>query len=228
MNPARLPDTRLYAITDSQLSNCTHAEITARMLAGGAKLIQLRDKDASPKEILEAARQCLELTRAAGAVLIINDRVDVAVASGADGVHLGQDDMTVAEARARLGPDKIIGISTHNLQQVDAALVTSANYVAVGPVYSTSTKLNPDPVTGLELVKAARKLTSLPLVAIGGINLERAPAVLAAGADYVAVISALYPFPQLPSLSEDFAKAFTTKPDIEGEVRKFAALGRSV
>ncbi len=212
---------KLYAITDTQLSNCTHPEIVTRMLAGGARIIQLRDKDLNAREMLEAVRECLKLTRPVRVPLIINDRVDVAMAADADGVHLGQEDLSVEEARALLGPKKIIGVSTHSIAQVEKALLTSANYVAVGPIFHTSTKVNPDPVVGLELVRQARQVTSLPLVAIGGITLERAPEVLAAGADSVAVISALYPMPELPSLAEDFARAISTKPDILGQVRKF-------
>jgi thiamine-phosphate pyrophosphorylase len=212
---------KLYAITDPQLSNYTHSEIVALLLAGGARLIQLRDKEASAKEMMEAARACLERTRAVGARLIINDRVDVAMVTEADGVHLGQEDLTVAEARALLGPKKIIGLSTHSLAQVEAALTTSVNYIAVGPIFTTTTKTNPDPVVGLELLRQARKLTSLPLVAIGGITLETAPEVLQAGADSIAVISALYPPPTQFSLAEDFAQALQAKPDIEGQVRKF-------
>lgn len=204
---------KLYPITDCQLSNCSHEEIVQMMLAAGARLIQLRDKDASAKELLDAARASVKLTREAGATLIINDRVDVALTSGADGVHLGQEDLSVEEAREILGDDKIIGVSTHNLAQFKAALETSANYIAVGPVFSTTTKENPDPVVGLELVSEARKLADRPLVAIGGISVERAPAVIAAGADGVAVISALYPFGDI--------RDFFTKPDITGRVRAF-------
>ena len=212
---------KLYAITDTELSNCSHIEIVERLLAGGARLIQLRDKEASAKEMFEAAQACIKLTRAAGARLIINDRVDIAMAADADGVHLGQDDLTVAEARALLGPGKIIGISTHSIAQVEAALVTSANYLAVGPIFTTTTKANPDPVVGLELLKQARQLTSLPLVAIGGITLDSARAVLAAGAQSVAVISALYPLSTSLSRAENFAQAMLAKPDIAGQVRAF-------
>jgi thiamine-phosphate pyrophosphorylase len=212
---------KLYAITDTELSNCSQVEIVERLLAGGARLIQLRDKEASAKELFEAAQACLKLTRAAGATLIINDRVDIALAADADGVHLGQDDLSVAEARALLGPNKIIGVSTHSLVQVEAALVTSANYIAVGPIFPTTTKANPDPVVGLELLRQARRLTSLPLVAIGGITLETAREVLAAGAQSVAVISALYPLSSSLSLAENFALAMLVKPDIEGQVRAF-------
>jgi thiamine-phosphate diphosphorylase len=212
---------KLYAITDTELSNCTHVEIVERLLAGGARLIQLRDKEASAREMFEAAQACVKLTRAAGATLLINDRVDIALATDADGVHLGQDDLTVAEARALLGPQKIIGVSTHSLAQVEAALVTSANYIAVGPIFPTTTKANPDPVVGLELLRQARTLTSLPLVAIGGITLDTAAEVVGAGADSVAVISALYPLSTSLSLAENFAQAMSVKPDIEGQTRAF-------
>jgi len=204
---------KLYAITDRQWSNCTHEEIVRMMLDGGASFIQLRDKEAIGRELLEQAMACLRLTRRAGATLIINDRVDVALTAGADGVHLGQGDLSVAEAREILGGDKIIGVSTHSIDQFRAALETSADYIAVGPVYPTMTKENPDPVVGLELIREARTLTDRPLVAIGGINHERAPEVIAAGADCVAVISALYPLPEKVDLG--------SKPEITLATRKF-------
>jgi thiamine-phosphate pyrophosphorylase len=204
---------KLYAITDRQWSNCTHEEIVRMLLDGGASLIQLRDKEASGRELLDQAIACLKLTREAGATLIINDRVDVALTAGADGVHLGQDDLSVAEAREILGEDKIIGVSTHSIDQFRAALETSANYIALGPVFPTLTKENTAPVIGLELVREARKLTDRPLVAIGGINLGRAPEVIEAGADCVAVISALYPLPEKVDLG--------SKPEITMAVRRF-------
>lgn len=204
---------KLYPITDRDLCNCSHEEIVRQFLAGGAQLIQLRDKEAGSRELLDAARGCLQLTRLAGAKLLINDRVDVAIAAEADGVHLGQDDLQVEEARELLGPDKIIGLSTHSLDQFRAALATSADYIAVGPVYATTTKENANPVVGLDLVREAAQLTNRPLVAIGGISIERAPEVIAAGASSVAVISALYPLTGLTS--------FTDKPDITAQVRKF-------
>ena len=204
---------KLYAITDTQLSNYTHAEIVQRLLAGGARLIQLRDKEASAKELLEAARECLQLTRAAGAKLIINDRVDVTLTAEADGVHLGQDDLSVEEAREILDEGRIIGLSTHSLEQFQAALRTSADYLAVGPVYATATKEQPAPAVGLRLIAAAKAITDRPIVGIGGITVERAPGVIAAGADSVAVISALYPWPEKLELM--------SRPDITGQVRKF-------
>jgi thiamine-phosphate diphosphorylase len=210
---------KLYAITDRQWSNCTHEEIVRMFLDGGASLIQLRDKEASGRELLEQAMACLKLTRKAGATLIINDRVDVALTAGADGVHLGQDDLSVDEAREILGEDKIIGVSTHSIAQFRAALETSANYIAVGPVYPTITKENPAPVVGLELVREARKLTDRPLVAIGGISHARAPEVIAAGADCVAVISALYPLPEKVDLA--------SKPEITLATRDFLEILKS-
>jgi len=204
---------KLYAITDRQWSNCTHEEIVRMLLDGGASLIQLRDKEASGRELLDQAIACLKLTREAGATLIINDRVDVALTAGADGVHLGQDDLSVAEAREILGEDKIIGVSTHSIDQFRAALETSANYIAIGPIFPQLTKENPAPVVGLEMVREARKLTDRPLVAIGGINLGRAPEVIEAGADCVAVISALYPLPEKVDLG--------SKPEITLATRNF-------
>jgi thiamine-phosphate pyrophosphorylase len=183
------------------------------LLDGGASFIQLRDKEASGRELLDQAIACLKLTRETGATLIINDRVDVALTAGADGVHLGQDDLSVDEAREILGEDKIIGVSTHSIDQFRAALETSANYIALGPVFPTLTKENTVPVVGLELVREARKLTDRPLVAIGGINLGRAPEVIEAGADCVAVISALYPLPEKVDLG--------SKPEITLATRNF-------
>ena len=188
-----LPQNRLYAITDQRFGRRTNEEIVAQLLLGGARLIQLRDKDATPRELLEMTRKCLRLTRAMNATLIVNDRVDVAMAAEADGVHLGQDDMKVDEAREILGAHVIIGLSTHSIEQFSAGLNTSADYLAVGPIYSTATKDNPNAVVGLELLREARSISDRPIVAIGGITGDRTRDVIEAGADYVAVVSALYP-----------------------------------
>ena len=167
------------------------------------------------------------LTRAVGALLIINDHVDVVLDIDADGVHLGQEDLQVEEARAMLGPNKIIGLSTHSLDQFRAGLATSADYLAVGPVYATSTKENPSPVVGLELLRKVRDLGDRPVVAIGGITPELAPAVIAAGADTIAVVSALYPPPDtghpdagsgIPSRVRAFLEALKDEGPI-GQVR---------
>jgi thiamine-phosphate pyrophosphorylase len=188
-----LPQNRLYAITDRRLGRRSNDEIVGQLLLGGARLIQLRDKDANARELLEMARACLKLTRAMKATLIVNDRVDVAMSAGTDGVHLGQDDMKVEDAREIVGADVIIGLSTHSIEQIRAGLETSADYLAVGPIYATATKDNPDPAVGLELLREARAISNRPIVAIGGITGELARDVVEAGADYVAAIAALYP-----------------------------------
>lgn len=183
---------KLYAITDRRLSGLSHAEQVARLCDGGASVVQLREKHLGPREFYREAEEALKVARARGAKLIINDRADIALALGADGVHLGQDDMPPQAARALLGDGAIIGFSTHGPGQAAAAATLPVDYVAVGPVFATASKENPDPTVGLEGIALARALTGrLPLVAIGGISLENAPSVLAAGADSVAVIGAL-------------------------------------
>jgi thiamine-phosphate pyrophosphorylase len=183
---------KLYPITDTRLAGLSHAEQVERLAAGGATLIQLRDKTASPRDFYEAALAALRIARSLNVRIIINDRVDIAAAVRADGVHLGQDDLPPDRARAVLPPGAIIGLSTHNLKQALEADSTSADYVAFGPIFQTSSKENPDPVVGLEKLAEIRRLVSKPLVAIGGITLERAASVIAAGAASVAVISDLY------------------------------------
>ena len=183
---------RLYPITDARLAGLTHAEQAERLSAGGASLLQLREKRLSPREFYCEAEKALRVARRRGVCLIINDRADVALALGADGVHLGQDDLPPAAARRLLGEQAVIGFSTHNLEQALEAARLPVDYLALGPIFPTVTKDNPDAVVGLEgLRRVRRELPSVPLVAIGGITLENAPEVLAAGADSVAVISAL-------------------------------------
>jgi thiamine-phosphate pyrophosphorylase len=191
---------RLYAIVD--IGMFQEADVLPRIInfvqqlrEGGASLFQYRNKGHVPAAVISHGR---ELRRMLGGqtTLIINDRADLAVACGADGVHVGQDDLSVEGARRVLGENAIVGISTHNLEQVLTADQTTADYVAVGPVFSTSSKSNPDPVVGLELVEKARKATSKPLVAIGGIHRGNCRSVLAAGADAAAVISDLHGSPQ--------------------------------
>lgn len=155
-------------------------------------MIQLRDKTASPRDFYEAALVAMKIARALNVRIIINDRLDVAAAVRADGVHLGQDDLPPDRARAVLPQGAIIGFSTHNLKQALEADSTSADYIAFGPVFATSTKENPDPVVGLDQLAEIKRHVSKPLVAIGGITLERAPSVIEAGAASVAVISDLY------------------------------------
>ena len=183
---------RLYPITDAGLSGRSHAEQVERLAAGGATLVQLRDKNASPRDLYESAVDAVKAARRLGIVLIINDRADIAIAAGADGVHLGQDDLPPDRVRALLGPDRIIGFSTHTLEQATAADSLPIDYIAVGPMFQTSTKANPDPVVDLAMLGEIKRRVSKPLVCIGGITLERARLLIEAGADSVAVISDLY------------------------------------
>jgi thiamine-phosphate pyrophosphorylase len=188
--PFELP--KLYPITDRRLSGLSHAEQVARLIGGGATFIQLREKHLSPREFYGEAVEALRVARARGAKLIINDRADIALALGADGVHLGQDDMPPEAARELLGGGVVIGFSTHGVGQAVGAARLPVDYIAVGPIFATASKEKPDPVVGLEGLRRVREAVgSLPLVAIGGVTRENAPAVLAAGADSVAVIGAL-------------------------------------
>jgi thiamine-phosphate pyrophosphorylase len=188
----RLP--RVYAITDTKISGLSHAEQVARLCAGGAKLIQLREKRLSPRDFYQEAAAALRVAREHGAKLIINDRADLALALGADGLHVGQDDLPPEAARRLLGREAIIGFSTHSVAQAAAAAQMPLDYLAIGPVFATSTKENPDAVVGLDGLRQVREALGgeFPLVAIGGITTQNAPAVRAAGADSVAVISGLW------------------------------------
>ena len=186
----RLP--RVYPLTDVQLSGLSHAEQVRLLSLGGATLVQLREKQMAGLQFYEQARAAV----AAGVPLIINDRVDIALAVGAHGVHLGQDDMPPEAARRLLGDKAIIGYSTHNVEQAKKALTLPIDYIAIGPIFTTSSKTNPSPTLGLEGLRAVREAVgNAQLVAIGGISHSTAHAVIEAGADSVAVISALLAYP---------------------------------
>jgi len=159
------------------------------LIGAGVEVLQYRAKNAAAREMLARARDLTALARSSGTRFFVNDRPDVAFLAGAHGVHVGQEDLGVAEARAVAGPGMWVGLSTHNIEQFEKAASSSADYIAVGPIYQTTSKVNPDPVVGLELIRCARGLTERPIVAIGGITLERAAEVIEAGADSVAVIS---------------------------------------
>jgi thiamine-phosphate pyrophosphorylase len=183
---------KIYPITDRKISGLSHCEQVRRLIDGGAALIQLREKSGTPREFFSDAAQALRVARDAGVRIIINDRVDVAKALEADGVHLGQTDMPVKAARQILGPNAIIGYSTHNLSQVNSCLSLPISYLAFGPVFTTKSKARPDPVAGLELLPAVKDLCDgLPLVAIGGIHESNILSALRSGADATAVISAV-------------------------------------
>jgi thiamine-phosphate pyrophosphorylase len=183
---------RLYAILDTAcFPNVEDLFSTAEELsAGGVTLLQYRNKSGNAREMLEQARELKR--RLGGSVkLIMNDRADLCLAAGLDGVHVGQEDLSPDGARKVIGARLWLGVSTHNPEQVKEADKTSAAYIAIGPVFSTASKVNPDPVVGLEGVRKARVLTRKPLVAIGGINRANCLSVIEAGANSVAVISDL-------------------------------------
>jgi thiamine-phosphate pyrophosphorylase len=183
---------QIYPITDVSLSRLSHAEQTKRMIAGGAGMVQIREKDLPAGEFFEAARAALIVAHQHQVPLIVNDRADIALLIGAAGVHLGQDDLPPAAARELLGPDAIIGFSTHNLGQAQAATALPIDYLAIGPIFPTSNKKNPDPIVGLDGLREVRRaVPNLPLVAIGGITHDNVRSVIDAGADSVAVIGAL-------------------------------------
>ncbi len=183
----------VYPITDAKISGLSHAEQVRRLCAGGATLVQLREKRLSPREFYSEAEAALRVAREYGAKLIINDRADLALALGADGLHIGQNDLPPEAARRLLGEEAIIGFSTHSLTQAVAAAQMPLDYLALGPIFGTSTKETPDPVVGLDGLRRVRKAVgdTLPLVAIGGITPANARAVWQAGADSIAVISCL-------------------------------------
>jgi thiamine-phosphate pyrophosphorylase len=183
---------RIYPLTDVQLSGLSHAEQVELLSHGGASLIQLREKSLAPREFYEQAKAAVAVATRNRVQLLINDRVDLALAAGAHGVHLGQDDMPPDAARKLLGPNAVIGYSTHNVEQAIAATKLSIDYLAVGPIFATTTKSDTAPVLGLEGLRAARRaIGAFPLVGIGGITQSNAREVIDAGADSVAVISAL-------------------------------------
>jgi thiamine-phosphate pyrophosphorylase len=186
---------RLYAVLDTGVAasrGWTVADLGQAFLDGGAQLIQLRAKHLDARALLDAADRLVRLAEPAGARIVVNDRADVAAMCGAAGVHVGQEDLAPRDARALLGDRAMIGLSTHTPEQVDAALDEPIDYIAVGPIYGTSTKDTGYAAVGLDLVRDAVKAADTrPVVAIGGITLARAPEVLAAGAASVAVISDL-------------------------------------
>lgn len=182
------PFPALYAILDPNLVTSPVNALAEALAHAGVRLMQLRDKRSSARRIYVQARELAEILSPHEVRLIVNDRPDIAAMSGAAGVHVGQDDLPVEEARKICAAPKWVGVSTHNLEQLREADRTSADYIAVGPIFPTGTKENPDPVVGVDFVRVARQLTRKPLVAIGGITLASAGDVFRAGADSVAII----------------------------------------
>ena len=186
----RLP--KVYPLTDTHISGLSHAEQVALFADGGATLVQLREKHVAALQFYEQAKTALDVARRRSVELIINDRVDIALALGV-GVHLGQEDLPPEAARRLLGDDAVIGYSTHTVDQAVEAAALPIDYLAIGPIFATATKDNPSPVVGLDGLRSVRSaIGSIPLVAIGGITPANAADVIAAGADSVAMISGLW------------------------------------
>jgi thiamine-phosphate pyrophosphorylase len=178
---------RLYAIMDAALLRISAIRMAETLVSAGVGLIQYRDKLLAARELLSISRELVSICARHGARFVLNDRPDVAALASAGGVHVGQDDLPVEDARSVCGRDCWVGISTHNEKQLLEAETTSADYIAVGPVFATSTKQHAGPVVGLDFVRWAHSRTRKPLVAIGGITVENAEQVWRAGADSVAV-----------------------------------------
>lgn len=197
----------LYVVTDEMLSHGkSHAEIASEAVAGGASIIQLRDKTASSLKLFSDAKKIERICRGK-AIFIVNDRIDIALASGADGVHLGQDDIPADAARKICGENFLIGVSVGSLAEAEKAAADGADYVAVSPVYSTASKADAGAGHGLSLVSEIRKaFPAMPLVGIGGLNRDNAAEAVAAGLDSVAVISAVVSAADIKSAAEELSK----------------------
>lgn len=194
----------IYLITDQYIvKGLSHVQIAEKALLGGVRFIQYREKQLSKRESYKVALQLREITRKYNAVLIINDDIDIALAVDADGIHLGQEDFPVQAARKILGDDKIIGLSTHSLKHAEEAQGSGADYIAIGPIFRSTTKDVREPL-GVDIIKEIRKISRLPVITIGGINEDNIADVMKAGADGAAVISAII-----------------TKEDITGAVKEF-------
>jgi len=196
-----------YFITAASLSRAGNLSDVAAAVAAKVRVVQYRQKQGLTSELVAEARQLRELCRHIR--FLVNDRVDLALEVGADGVHLGQEDLPYPEARKMLGPEKIIGVTVHNVAEALAAQAAGADYLGVSPIFATATKADAGAPAGVALLKEIRRRVTLPLVAIGGITLANARAVIAAGADAVCAIAAV-----------------VTKPDVRTEIGKFQELFR--
>ena len=208
----------LYIITDENIGlGWTHAEIAGQAIAGGADAIQLRDKSCSSRELIRIGRTIRGITRRSATLLIVNDRLDVALACGADGVHLGQGDMRTDVARQIAPPGFIIGVSVSNADEAFRAEQEGADYVALSPTFFTGSKKDAGPGHGLSVLREIRWKVSVPVIAIGGINRENIPEVIDAGADGVAVISAVVGALDITAAARD----------LKNLIRQCKAAGRS-
>lgn len=201
----KYPLQQIYPITDVRLSGLSHPEQVSRLVTGGARFIQIREKRDSSSALYNAVRDSLVIARRHEAVIIVNDRVDVAIAAGADGVHLGQDDIPAVKARRLMGRNAIIGISTHSVAQAIEAANLPVDYIAIGPIYETATKPDHEPAVGLSGLRTVREaVKNKAIVAIGGINSSNVGSVIENGADSAAVIGDLYL--KFDSISDRFSE----------------------
>jgi thiamine-phosphate pyrophosphorylase len=196
-----------YFITETALSRAGNLSDVAAAVAAQVRVVQYRQKQGRTRDLVAEARQLRELCR--HTLFLINDRVDLALEVGADGVHLGQEDLPYHEARKLLGSDKIIGVTVHNVAEALAAQAGGADYLGVSPIFSTATKADAGAPTGVALLKEIRRRVPLPLVAIGGITLANAPAVIAAGADAICAISVVVTRPEVKAEIDKFQKLFS-------------------
>lgn len=204
-------DWTLYVITDAKLSRGrSHLEVAQAAIEGGASIIQFREKEMTTRELVETARRLKELTSQASVPFIVNDRLDVALAVEVDGVHVGQDDMPADLARQLIGPNKILGVSASTVEEALQAEKDGADYVSASPIFTTPTKPDAPPPTGLKGLKAFVEAVNLPVIAIGGINEENAAEVIACGADGVAVISAVVSAPDIAAAARRLRETVET------------------
>ena len=198
---------KLYLVTDRDLSlGRSLEEVVREAVAGGVTMVQLREKDAATGEFIELGRRLKAVLKPLGIPLIINDRVDVALAVDADGVHIGQSDMSYADARRLLGPDKIIGLSVENFKDLEVANGLDVDYIGISPVYGTPTKTDTAEPFGLDGLRKAVQMSVHPTVAIGGMNASTIRDVMAAGADGVAVVSAICSAPSPHTAAEELKR----------------------
>lgn len=201
-----------YFITDAGLSRAGNISDVKNALAARVTIVQYRNKDAHTKAMYEEALKLKVLCKKAGALFIINDRIDIALAVDADGVHIGTGDMPYGIARKLLGKKKIIGLTAHNIEEAKEAERAGADYIGVSPIFATDTKKDAGEPAGLDLIKAIKKTVCLPIVAIGGINLLNAPEVIKSGSDAACAISAVVTKEDVKSEAGKFQKLFVKKP----------------
>ncbi len=202
----RLVIPRLYVILDAGLVHGSILELGKHLIGAGVRLLQYRDKTGTAAAMLQTSKVLARIANDGGATFFVNDRPDIAFLAGAKGAHVGQDDLSVEQARAIMGPARWVGVSTHNREQFVRAAATSADYIAIGPVFPTKSKANPDPVVGAEMIREFRSMTGKPIVAIGGIDLDRVEVILRAGADSVAVISDILQAPDPKERARQFVE----------------------